>query len=186
MDINEAVKILKDGGVMVLPTDTVWGVGAFVDSKEGVEKLYQIKKREKGKPTAILVGSMDQAEICGYFNDMARKLATKYWPGALTVVVQAKSGVNKKILNDVGGVGIRWADNEMVRDLCEGLDGGIVATSANFAGGKPPKSLSEVSGDLLDSVDGVVGQNDGEGKSSTVVDCMGEQIKVLRQGEVLI
>ncbi len=186
MDTNEAVKILKDGGVIVFPTDTVWGVGAFIESGEGIEKLYRIKKREKDKPTAVLVGSLDQAREYGDFNNVVEDLVEKYWPGALTVVVPAKRGVNKTILNDEGGVGIRYANNKIVEELCLGLDGGIVATSANFSGEESPKSLEEISSDFLNSVDGVVGVGDGGGKSSTVVDCMGEEMKVLRQGDVFI
>jgi len=186
MDVLEAVKIFKNDGVMVFPTDTVWGVGAFIESREGIEKLYRIKNREKDKPTALLVGSMDQAREYGVFNDVTEDLVKKYWPGALTVVVTAKTGVNKEILNDKGGIGIRCAKNKLVKELCESLSGGIVATSANFAGGESPKSLAEVSKDFLNSVDGVVGVGDGGGKSSTVVDCMGENVKVLRQGDVHI
>jgi L-threonylcarbamoyladenylate synthase len=186
MDITEAAGILKEGGVVVFATDTVWGVGAAIESNRGIEKLYRIKNREQDKPTAVLVGSMSQAERYGDFNDAARELVEKYWPGALTVVVSAKKGVNRKILNSNGGVGIRWADNKVVSDLCRGLGGGIVATSANLAGGKPPMNLSEVSGELLTRVDGVVDGVGGGGKSSTVVDVMGENIKILRQGDVWV
>ena len=186
MKVDEAVRILKNGGVVVFPTDTVWGVGAFIESKEGIEKLYRIKNREKNKPTAVLVGSVDQVGKYGDFNDATKNLVEKYWPGALTVVVPVRGRVNKAILNDKGGIGIRYANNKIVKELCLGLGGGIVATSANFAGEESPKSLVEISGDFLNSVDGVIGVGDGGGKSSTVVDCMGEKIKVLRQGDVLV
>jgi len=186
MDITEAVEILKNGGVMVFATDTVWGVGAAIESKKGIEKLYRIKNREKNKPTAVLVGSMSQAYKYGDFNDVAKELAIKYWPGALTVVVPAKKGVNGKILNSNGGVGIRWADTKIVGNLCRGLGGGIVATSANLTGEKPPTNLAEVSTDLLDRVDGVIEMGGGGRKSSTVVDLMGENIKILRQGDVWV
>ena len=127
---------------------------------------------------------ISQAEKYGDFNDVACDLVTKHWPGALTIIVPAKRGINKKILNDKGGIGIRYTKNKLVKDLCEGLDGGIVAASANFAGGESPRDLSEISSDFLNSVDGVVSGDDGKGKSSTVVDCMGEDIKVIRQGDI--
>lgn len=220
ISVNEAVKILRGGGVVVFPTDTVWGVGASVDSKNGVDKLYQAKKREKNIPTAVLVGSMDQAEKYGVFNKEAKELTKKNWPGALTVIVGAQRGIDKRILNSDGGVGIRYANSQIVRDLCEGIGGGIVASSANLAGEKTPKKLINVSKELLEKVDAVIyapeqpstrashvseqaryaastvrgkvrcvaaGEGGMEGGlASTVVDCMGKKIKILRQGDIWV
>jgi len=184
-DISKAAAILRDGGVVIFPTDTVWGIGAWIGSKAGIAKLYTLKKRDRNKPTALLVGSLEQAFKYGQFSAEAIILAERYWPGALTVVVEATADVPKALQNGRGGVGIRWPKLALVTDLCEQLPGGIAASSANEAGDRAPVEWGEVSKDLLAKSDFVIPAESAlTGISSTVVDLMDGRPKIIRQGEV--
>jgi L-threonylcarbamoyladenylate synthase len=189
MNINKilkAVEVLRNGGVVVMPTDTVWGMGASIESSEGIRKLYRIKKREKDKQTAVLVADIRMAEQYGVFNQLARSLASKYWPGALTLVVPAKEKVTELILGRERKVGLRVTKHKIVQDLCQKLNAGIVAGSANFAGEKPAKARRELDGDLISKVDLVVSGEAGGQEASTVVEVFEDKVKVLREGPIKV
>ena len=184
MKTDEIVETLINGGVVLFPTDTVWGVGVYINSKIGMDKLYKIKNRSANKPTAVLVGSMDQAKTYGVFEKESLDLVNKHWPGELTVVVKARSGLDERLINVDGGVGIRYPNNELIEELCRKLSGGLVASSANVAGEKAPVKFEEIDKQLLNMVDEVIMGESGSGKSSTVVNCMDNKMTVLRQGDV--
>lgn len=178
MSIDKAVKILKAGGVIIFPTDTVWGMGVAADNPAAIKKFYEIKRREKGKPTAILAADLGQAERWGEFDDKARKIAEKFWPGALTLIVS-----NRK----TGNVGLRVPNYPIIQELCQRV-GGILAGSANFAGERAPQRREEISRELGSQVDLVmppVAEAMG-GKPSTVIDTTVKPWRVIRQGTVVI
>jgi L-threonylcarbamoyladenylate synthase len=184
---KRAVEVLKKGGVVVFPTDTVWGVGALVSSKEGVEKLYRVKKRRKDKPTAILVSDVSMANKYGVMKKEAWNLAEKNWPGGLTLVVKAKGDMMlKKIRGDEETVGLRAPDHRIVQELLKELGEGIVTASANFPGKKAPKSFDELDEEFVSQADLIVDGEAGEGVASTVVKISGEELRILRQGGVVI
>ena len=173
-NLDRGVEILKRGGVVIFPTDTVWGIGVAADNQKAKEKLYKIKKREKNKPTAVLVADLKQAEGFGVFDKQAKEVAQKYWPGALTIVVSGKDG---------GTVGLRASDHPVAQELCRRI-GGILAGSANFAGKEAPQRREDLDEDLVKLVDMVVeGECDGQ-EASTVVDTTVEPWRVVRQGPV--
>jgi L-threonylcarbamoyladenylate synthase len=185
--VEQLVKVLRAGGVVIFPTDTVWGMGAWINSREGITKLYALKKRQADKPTAVLVGSLKQAEEYGVFSRKQRWVMQKYWPGALTVIVPAKAGVPKSMVNSKGGIGIRWPKSELVKQVCLALGGAVVASSANVAGSDPPVAYHQVDPNLKAAVEMTV-KDMGElsGTASTVVDWTGETAKIVRQGEVVL
>lgn len=175
-DINQAVQILRSGGVVIFPTDTVWGMGVAADNPAAVKKFYRIKRREKDKPTAILVADLAQAEKIGEFGDRVREVAKKFWPGALTIVVPSRAG---------GTVGLRVPDHRVIQELCRQA-GGILAGSANFAGGLAPRILEEIDKELIEMVDMVMGGESLGQEASTVIDTTVKPWRVIRQGTVVI
>jgi L-threonylcarbamoyladenylate synthase len=184
MTVEEAVNILKQGGVIIFPTDTVFGVGAVVSNEVAIEKLYQVKKREADKPTALLVSSIEMAKRYGEFNNEILGLVEKYWPGGLTVVVEAVKGVSKSVLGPDGKVGLRVPDHPVILEIIDELGEAVVASSANFAGGKAPMQSREIDSEFRELVDGVVEGEAGGRKPSTVIKIDKHNIRVLRQGEV--
>lgn len=184
--INKAVKVLKAGGVVIFPTDTVWGIGCSIERPEAIERLYKIKQREQNKPTAVLVGSLGQAKALGKFNAQALTLAQKYWPGGLTIIVKAKLIVPQSILGPNNTIGIRVPNHPLFISIVNNLGCGIIAASANFSDQPAPKKKNELDDKLIKLVDYFI---DGESSglaASTVVDTTQSPIKIIRQGSIKI
>lgn len=183
--IAGAMQVLVSGGVVVFPTDTVWGIGVHVENEAAIEKLYRIKKRDVIKPTAVLVGSFEQARTLGRFSRKAKELAERYWPGALTLVVGATPVVPRAILGEDKTVGLRVPNFQLVQDMCLALGSGIVTASANFAGKNAPKTRADLDPVLVKLANFVFeGVEAGGQQASTVVDVTGEGLTVLREGPV--
>lgn len=182
---TKAIAILKNGGVIVFPTDTVWGIGAALNSKQGVEKLYQIKKRQPQKPTALLVSDINMANRYGVMDKLAWEIANKFWPGALTLVVTTKgNAVPKTVTGGTKTVGLRVPDHILVTNLIKNLDQPLVAASANFSGLPAPITRQDLDPYLVKLADYVVdGESSGQ-PSSTVVDVTGDTTRILRPGPI--
>ena len=190
ISIKKAVRVLMKGGVVIFPTDTVWGIGASVANEEGINRLYKIKNREKEKPTAVLVSDLGMAEKLGEFSEEALDLAKRHWPGGLTIIVKArKRPIQSAILGRGGSIGLRISDNEVVLEILRKLGTGVVAGSANFSGGVTPSSFDEISRELIEKVDYVIEKKSWEAGGedpSTVVDATEKPFVVLRKGPVEI
>lgn len=185
-DLQQAAETLKKGGVAIFPTDTVWGMGCSIDRTDAIEKFYQIKKREADKPTAVLVGSIEQAKQYGILNDQALLLMKAHWPGALTIIVEAKENVPAAILGQSKTIGLRFPNFELVKQLTELANAGLVTGSANFSGEPSPFKKAELNSELLKLVDVVLDGECGGQPPSTVVDCTQKELKVIRQGSVVV
>ena len=184
--LDRAVSILKAGGVIIFPTDTVWGIGASVERLDGIRRLYQIKGREEGKPTAVLVNGVTIASSLGEINAVAQKLIKLYWPGGLSVVVKAKLKAPALILGPEKSIALRQPDHKLTLDLLGKLGTGLVASSANFSGLPAPLTREMIDAELIKRVDLVLAGECGGQRPSTVVDTTVEPPQVIRQGEVRI
>lgn len=184
--IERAVAVIRGGGVVGVPTDTVYGLAVDPLDERAMSRLFDIKGRPDHKPVGILVASIEQAELGGEIEGPARGLAEEHWPGALTLVVAPKV-----ILADWTGerqrktVGLRVPDHPVTLALLEAA-GPLAVTSANRSGGSETMTdieAREVFGDEVDLY--VEGVSPG-GEASTVVDATGTELTVLRQGPVTI
>lgn len=183
--IDKAVGVLRKGGVIIFPTDTVWGIGCSLDKPQAIKKLYQIKKRDQSKPTAVLIGSLDQAKKLASFTPQALKLAKKYWPGGLTIVIKAKKSVSQLIQGEKGTIGLRMPDNELLLKILRKLNSGVVASSANFSGQPIPKTMTQIDSSLIKLSDLLVTGKAGGSLASTVIDLTSKPPQILRQGILL-
>jgi len=178
--INNAVKILRDGGIVGFPTDTVYGIAADSRNKKAIEKLYTIKKRDKKKPLQILVDSIAAAEKIGRFSAEARALAEKYWPGALTLVVPS-------LHNSTQTIGIRIPDHPIALELLKTFGQPLTATSANISGEE--STIDEKTAEAMlprGVIDLFISGKCGSGLGSTVIDITGKKPIILRQGNIII
>src|SRR3989344_3900700 len=182
--VRKAAEILKRGGIVIFPTDTVFGVGCILSDEKAVERLYKIKKRPKEMPTLLLVKDLSQAEHFVEFNNISKKLAKNFWPGPLTMVVKSKSLVPKIILGEDGTVGLRVPNHEISLKLIELVGEPILAPSANFKGENAPSKLSEIDKRLLNLVDYVTEIECGGEKPSTVVEVLGKSHRIIRNGPI--
>lgn len=131
--IEKASKIIRDGGIVIFPTDTVYGIGCDPYNKKSVDKIYQIKRRSKTKPFPVLVFSIDEATKIVEFDKVSRKIANKFWPGALTLILKLRDERLKKSLNLKEKIAIRVPNNQCLLNLLENSKF-LVGTSANVSG----------------------------------------------------
>lgn len=188
LDKNLLNNTLRNGGVIAFVTDTVWGLGCLPSSKEGVDKIYEIKGRDRTKPLILM--SDDISKLSPYVKDIpknAQELISKYFPGALTLVLEKSSLTEDYITSNKNTVGIRVPNNEFFKYLCSIIDGGVLATtSANLSEHPSSKTYEEAKksiGNLVDYVFEDYGYT-CKGKESTVVLVTADSYKILRRGSV--
>jgi L-threonylcarbamoyladenylate synthase len=184
--IDRAVDILRRGGVISIPTDTVYGVAANALDENAVDRVFRIKGREDSSPIPVLIGEVD--DLFTYGEDVppeAMALARAFWPGRLTIVVR-KSGIVPSIVS--GGldtVGLRIADHPVPRRLVSTLGTPITATSANTSGTEALNSAVSVAERLGDRLDLVFDGGDlPPSRPSTVIDLTSRPARILREGAV--
>lgn len=184
-DVEAAVSVLKNGGAIAMPTDTLYALTVNARDAEAVRKVYEIKVREQGKPLPLFVSGLPMAEALGVFNEAARALAGRFWPGGLTIVVAKQPGFESEALAGGSTVALRQPDNAIAAAIIEGLEQPVTATSANRSGGADPITADEVLAQLRDELDLVIDTGPCPvGISSTIVDCTGPELRILRQGAI--
>ncbi|HEY7270366.1 MAG TPA: L-threonylcarbamoyladenylate synthase [Dehalococcoidia bacterium] len=184
-DIEQAVARLRDGGVVAFPTDTLYALGADATNAEAVGRVFDIKGREAGKPLPLFVAGAEIAAGVAVMTPLARRLAERFWPGALTLVVQKLPSFESEAL--VGGetVALRVPNSDVALEILRGLGRPVTATSANLSGGADPADASTVRAQIGERLDLIVdGGACDVGVSSTIVDCTGEAPLILRAGAI--
>lgn len=188
-NIKEAVEILKAGGIVIFPTDTVYGIGCRIDNESAIKRLFKIRKRPENKAVPVLVSTIDMGkEYVGEIPQDAEKLMKRYWPGALTIILQCvKARVPELVRGKGETLGIRIPDSKVIRQIISEAGVPILGPSANFSGEKTPYRLEDLDGKLVSLVDFVLrGKINGKKMASTVIDCTVEPWKIVRQGAVTI
>lgn len=188
--IGEIGELVKRGGVIVFPTDTVYGIGGDPFREDVVRRVFQIKRRgEKEMP--VLVSNLDKAKELVEFDERALILARLFWPGPLTLVLKMKVRLPKELTSGKEKLGIRVPRHELALKIIEASGGAIIGTSANISGKPPPRSVEEIDPDIEREVDLVVDGGRTElGVSSTVVELVPNAershagIKVIREGAI--
>ena len=181
--VQKAASAINDGAVIVFPTDTVYGLGCNPYNHDSVLSLYEIKKREKTKPFPVLGYSKEELEKIAEFSPLEEKIAEKFWPGAITLILKVKDQKIQKSLSLGEKIAVRVPNNKCALALLKECKM-LVGTSANTSGAKPfsdPKECSEnlVGYDLF--IDGGIISSKGE---STIVDIENNKIKILRKGSI--
>jgi L-threonylcarbamoyladenylate synthase len=182
--IDRALEILRDGGLVAFPTDTVYGVGGLAFSATAVDELYLVKGRSIEKAIPILLGSIDQLSlVASEINNLARRLVERFWPGPLTLVLPRHPNLPPN-LSPYPTVGVRMPDHPDVLALLN-RSGPLAVTSANLSGGQNTLTAQEVFSQLNERIPLILdgGQTPG-GQPSTVVDCTGDEPIILRPGPI--
>ena len=182
--IPHALEILKRGGLVAFPTDTVYGVGSLAFDAKAVESIYAAKDRPVEKAIPILIGGLEDLDkVTEKIPPMAAKLAARFWPGALTLVVSKHPDL-PEVVSAMPTIGIRVPDHPVARMLLSAA-GPMAATSANMSGQDSPKTAEEVSRQLNGRISLILdgGETPG-GVPSTVVNCLGTEPVILRKGPI--
>jgi L-threonylcarbamoyladenylate synthase len=188
-EVEAAAMIVKGGGIVAVPTDTVYGLACDPSSSEAVERLFEVKGRE-AKPVPVLCADAGAAERLVVFGSIASALARKHWPGALTIVAPMKEGalrvVAPSLHQDTGWLGVRVPGNRFATSLARNAGGYVTGTSANISGRPSCRSAQEVADAVGERIDAVVDGGYLGGRESTVVKVVGETVEVLRRGSIAI
>ena len=183
-DIQIASKAINDGAIVVFPTDTVYGLGCNPYNHNAVLSLYEIKKRKKTKPFPVIGYSKKELEKIAEFNPLEEKIAEKFWPGPITLILKVKDKEIQKSLELEGKIAVRVPDNQCVLTLLKECKL-LVGTSANISGTAPfndPKECSENLNGYDLFIDGGIISSQGE---STIVEIENNDVKILRKGNIL-
>ncbi len=179
-----AIDALRRGEAIVYPTDTLYGIGADPRDARAVERVFRIKGRLGGQALPLIAAGLEQARAAGRFDDVALRLASRFWPGPLTIVVKQAVPLADGVAQD-GAVAVRVPDHSVARALAAGLGFPIVATSAN-ASGAPPSATALEAASALGAEIGVIvdaGATPG-GAPSTIVDVASGAPRLVRAGAV--
>jgi L-threonylcarbamoyladenylate synthase len=182
LDLSQAVEAFDRGRVVVIPTDTVYGLAAMPGIPSAVAELFRIKGRAPTKPVAILAGSIRVLSWVGRFDEQAHRLAESFWPGPLTMIVPRTPGFEVD-LGSGEGVGVRVPDAEITLELL-GLTGPLAVTSANKSGAVPATTIDEAKSELGEDVQLFVDGGRCAGDPSTVVSLLGGTPQILREGSI--
>jgi len=181
-----AAALIKAGGVIGFRTDTFYGLGADPFNREALRSLLALKGREDGKPILVVISEREEAgRFVAHRTKLFDSLSARHWPGALTLVVAARSDVLPELTAGTGTIGLRLPDDEKVRALVRACGGALTATSANRAGEAPACSAEDVArtfpAGLALIVDGGAARTL---EPSTVLDVRGEEARLIREGAV--
>lgn len=168
-----------------MPTDTLYALCAAASDAKAVQRIFDVKGREGGRPLPLFVSDLAMAERLGVFDERSRKLAHRFWPGQLTLVVNKQPGFESDALAGGSTVGLRVPDNDIALAVIEGVGDAVTGTSANLSGGPDPVSADEVRRQIGECVDLILDSGPAQvGVGSTIVDCTGSELRILRQGAV--
>jgi L-threonylcarbamoyladenylate synthase len=182
--IKEAARTVAEGGVIVYPTDTVYGLGCSPFNQDSVKRIFSIKG-ERTKPLPILASDVKEIERIAHVTDKALKLAEKFWPGPLTMVLPKKASLPSIVTRGLDSVAVRVPNHKVALELIRMSGGLLVGTSANKTGKKPPRTAADAAEQIGKEVDLIM--DDGPtpiGASSTIIDLTREKLRILRQGPI--
>ena len=184
--ITQAAQVILEGGVIIYPTETIYGIGANALEPKIVEKVFAIKERKKSNPILVLVPNRESLEelVIGV-PERAEVLMRNFWPGPLTIVFQASPIVSPILTAGTGKIGIRLSSDNFCRELLSICGIPITSTSANLSGEPNPDSIGIISKLVLDSVDLIVDAGKLISQTpSTVVDVTKGKVELLREGAI--
>lgn len=178
--------LLHNGGIVIFPTDTAFGIGCRIDRPDAVDRLFTIRRRPETQAMPVLVDSIDMA--LAYFDsasNVVRRLMELYWPGGLTIIAPCKQNLIYSPIRGGGNtVGLRMPNHEVPLSIIKEAGVPIVGPSANFHGDPTPYRFEDLNPELVELVDYVVPGECPVKQASTVVDCSVNPYKIIRQGAV--
>ena len=182
-EIEKLVKILKNDGVISVPTDTVFGICARINSERAHDKLITIKNRSIKKSFPVMCANEEQIKSIAIVNDVAKKLIKSFMPGPITLVLSKNKNLPEYVTNGKDTIAVRMATSETIKKLILELGSPIFMTSANQSGKKECTNLEKIEKNCP-LLDGIIEGTVIFSKGSTIVDCSSDKIKILREGPI--
>lgn len=182
-EIKELAYILRNNGVISVPTDTVFGICARINSKEAYNKLMKVKPRSVAKSFPVMCANEEQIKSIAIVNDVAEKLIKVFMPGPITLVLKKNKNLDEYITNGKDTIAVRMATSKPIEELIIETESPVFMTSANQSGKTECTNLDEIE-KACPLLDGMMEDNVVFSKGSTIVDCTSEEIKILRSGPI--
>ncbi|MFR5856753.1 MAG: L-threonylcarbamoyladenylate synthase [Bacilli bacterium] len=184
-ELDEVVNALNNDKIVVFPTETVYGIGGNALKVEVINKLFQAKKRNYGKPISLLVGSIDKIKNIAYVDKNEEKIIKAFMPGELTLVLKKKACVNDLVTAGKNTVGVRIPNHNIALCILNKVDFPLATSSANISGENNIADFDEIVSDLKDYVDIFIKGNISDDlKASTVVELNNDIVNILREGKI--
>jgi L-threonylcarbamoyladenylate synthase len=187
--IEDAVRALNQGGIVIFPTDTAFGIGCRIDNEKATEKLFKLRKRPIAQAMPVLVNGIEMAKnyVVEIPSEVLKKLINPFWPGALTIILNANLHKVSSLVTGGGKtVGIRMPNHPVILDIITKVGVPVLGPSANFHGENTPFEFKDLSLELISLVDYVIEGECLVRETSTVVDCTKAPWEILRQGVVTV
>ena len=184
--LKKAVAVLNDGGIVAYPTETFYGLGVKFDKENSLKKLFELKKRQEEKPMPLIIGSRASLSmIAASVNEIAESLMDKFWPGPLTLILEAKKSLSPYLTADTGRIAVRIPGESAALYLVREAGFPITATSANPSGMPPAEDADTVIRYFGEKIDMVIdGGRTAGGLPSTIADVTEKKIKIVREGAI--
>ena len=181
--INKLAEILKNDGVIAVPTDTVYGLCARMNSRKAREHLIEIKHRPENKAFPIMCNNIEQIKSIAKVDERIEKIINSFMPGPITLVLLKGEKTPNYINEGSNEIGIRMATSKPLEELIEKVGSPIFMTSANLSGEPVCKSIEEIK-EKFHNIDGILEGKVSYGQASTIVDCTSREIKIIREGPI--
>jgi|SRR6185312_4937346 len=165
-ELRKSLEVLRKGGVILYPTDTIWGLGCDATNQQAVQKVFEIKRRPEAKSMIILVAEPIQATFYAEVPEVAMDLI-EFSEKPLTLILPKAKGISKSLIAEDGTIGIRVVKDEFCRQIINAMRKPLVSTSANISGDPSPANFYEISDEIKDKVDYVVNLRQDEMQKST-------------------
>lgn len=181
--LREVADIIVSGGVVIYPTDTIYGLGCDAFSKDAIQRITRIKRREAVKPFSFICQDVAQISEFAFVSNWAYKLMNRLLPGPYTFILEArKTNLPKKMIGKRNTVGVRIPDNVICRKLVELIGRPLVSTSVNIAGDEPAEDIADIPEEQAAQVDAAISVGPIRSDPSTVVDLRGSVPELIREG----
>jgi L-threonylcarbamoyladenylate synthase len=182
-DISKAISALKNGDIVVYPTDTLYGLGADIYNDDAVRKVFKIKKRPLNDPLSVAVSDFNELEKIAIADERTQQLVKQFLPGKLTLILKKKKNVSNIVTGGLDKVAVRIPDNRIALELLFNF-GPITATSANIHGLKTPCIINDINMQFKEKVATYIDDGRLEGQPSTIVDLTDKTIRIIRKGAI--
>lgn len=184
-DIEELSNILKNDGVLAVPTDTVYGLCARMNSIKARENLIELKKRPNNKAFPIMCNSIEQIKSIAKVDERIEKIINAFMPGPITILLEKKKEIPKYVNNGLRLIAVRMTTSKALEELIEKVGSPIFMTSANISGNPVCKTIEEIE-KIFPNIDGIMLGDVSYGQASTIVDCTSREIKIIREGPITL
>ena len=184
--LEEAAELLKQGKVIAFPTETVYGLGVIYDSKEAYDELVKVKRRPPTKPFTLMLAEKEDVPKFAQLNKESKAIVDKLMPGQLTMITKAQPGLPAWCVSDIGNIGIRIADYDLIRDLIRKTGKPLLVPSANKSGEQPGTTAEEVVSAFGDEIAAVVDGKTVSNMPSTIVLVEEKYTEIFREGAIKI